>query len=918
MTHQDEALRGGPVRPVQTHDDPGTAANAPDARAPRKLVLFADGTGNAFTTQESSVWRLYEALDHTQPDQIAYYIKGVGTAGWAPLAALDGATGIGVPSNVRKLYRFLCWNWRPGDEIYIFGFSRGAFTARTLASMIASQGLVPAEINGEPVSHAEMERNAMAAWREYRRGTVPLKKSLPTIWIARLIRDVLLYLCHLICRHRSYADVRAAMQGREKIDIEFLGLFDTVEAYGVPIEELRVAIDWAIWPISFRNHRPSKTVKHIRHALALDDERTTFHPLRIDQSHLAADQTVREVWFAGVHSDIGGGYPESTLSFVPLVWMTEQLEGRLRFQDGEIEHFKEYQSATGPRHDSRSGAAVFYRYGPRPVLGGEVNGGLPVVHFAVIERMLFGCDDYAPIMLPADALVLMPDGRKLNLTEDATREAMKQAYLAKAQGPRREKEANDFTRMNTPSAEMARLTRDTVWWRRVAYFSLLFAAGVIAVWPWIARWLIGASKDNGLQGTLFLRGITTIDWLVGGVLGPLANLVRNVLPSYAAPWLDITLYYPFATSIVLFVTYLIWRRNSVLRDTIQERARLAWSRPHRMASQQHVDTPGVLLRFARWMRLNAGPARWFFAKLVLPFVFLFIIFYSALLIGSTSVFTARTATGNICTAPMAKDSVPPKAEVGTPVPDEPIEARGLFATKEFCWWSGLAVEKGRKYRVWVQVEDPWFDRTIMSGTNGFKTYFVQHYLALPTLRQFGAAWFQPVVRVGAKGMSDIPLQAVDVMPAEELPRRMHPTIPPEEDTDKTVGVGRYPTRLDETSEYAALPADHPLKLALSKLGTFDPLPNDSTARAIWEGQKLSGRLVAEFVAPDAGDLFFYVNDAVQIYPALLPAALRPAKLDLIQGPYEQFYKNNAGTARIVVQRLPSPPMPSDKPAAAKQ
>ncbi|GAA0027839.1 hypothetical protein BROWWM01_19710 [Bradyrhizobium ottawaense] len=69
-------------------------------------MLFADGTGNAFTTQESSVWRLYEALDHTQPDQIAHYIKGVGTAGWAPLAALDGATGIGVPGNVRKLYRF--------------------------------------------------------------------------------------------------------------------------------------------------------------------------------------------------------------------------------------------------------------------------------------------------------------------------------------------------------------------------------------------------------------------------------------------------------------------------------------------------------------------------------------------------------------------------------------------------------------------------------------------------------------------------------------------------------------------------------------------------------------------------------------------------------------------------------------------
>ena len=72
----------------------------------KKIVVFADGTGNAFANQESNVWRLHEALDLSQPDQIARYIKGVGTSGFKPLAILDGATGIGVPSNVRKLYRF--------------------------------------------------------------------------------------------------------------------------------------------------------------------------------------------------------------------------------------------------------------------------------------------------------------------------------------------------------------------------------------------------------------------------------------------------------------------------------------------------------------------------------------------------------------------------------------------------------------------------------------------------------------------------------------------------------------------------------------------------------------------------------------------------------------------------------------------
>ena len=195
--------QGTVQRPAQGNG-PHNERKASSPRPHRKYVLFADGTGNAFTTQESNVWRLYEALDRSMPDQVAYYIKGVGTAGWRPLAALDGATGIGVPSNVRKLYRFLCWNWQPGDQIYIFGFSRGAFTARTLAALICSQGLVPAEIDGNPVSHGEMQRNAMAAWREYRRETVPWNRSLPTIMLARIVRDVLLAAYHFVLRHRSY------------------------------------------------------------------------------------------------------------------------------------------------------------------------------------------------------------------------------------------------------------------------------------------------------------------------------------------------------------------------------------------------------------------------------------------------------------------------------------------------------------------------------------------------------------------------------------------------------------------------------------------------------------------------------------------------------------------------------------------
>jgi uncharacterized protein (DUF2235 family) len=79
--------------------------------------LFADGTGNAFLTQESNVWRIFSALDQSSPDQIAPYNKGVDTSGFKPFAVLNGATRVGVPSNARNLYRFICWNWEKGDEI---------------------------------------------------------------------------------------------------------------------------------------------------------------------------------------------------------------------------------------------------------------------------------------------------------------------------------------------------------------------------------------------------------------------------------------------------------------------------------------------------------------------------------------------------------------------------------------------------------------------------------------------------------------------------------------------------------------------------------------------------------------------------------------------------------------------------------
>jgi uncharacterized protein (DUF2235 family) len=876
MPNDNEQAR---VDPAARRDEQRDVSND-SPRPVRKYVLFADGTGNAYTTQESNVWRLYEALDRTKPDQVAYYIKGVGTAGWRPLAALDGATGIGVPSNVRKLYRFLCWNWQPGDEIYIFGFSRGSFTARTLAALIATQGLVPAIIDGVPVSHEEMQRNAIAAWRAYRGKTVPWTKSLPTIWLARIIRDVVLAAYHFLLRHRSYSKVRENMDDqRRNVGIKFLGLFDTVEAFGVPIEELRTAIDWAIWPISFRNRILSEKVACARHALSLDDERTAFHPIRF--AHKKDSERIKEVWFAGVHSDVGGGYPDGTLSYVPLVWMAEQVGNDLRFQPGSIEHFKTYQSAIGPMHDSRSGAAIMWRYGPRPIGEDEkVDGGPPVVHLSVVDRMLHGCDNYAPIMLPASAKVLMPDGNVMALTENETRKAMKSAYetSVKVQDARATAAADAFVKMKPPDGKMVNLTLDTVWWRRFAYFSLLGMIALFAAWPWAAEKVVGilaGPTDNvNLGGVSALAIIRWLDHGLRAVVASTAGLLEGFLPSYAEPWSEIAVVYPVATTIVVALAVIAWRFNAFLGDRIHERARLAWNRPNRMVAAA-VGPGNWLLAIGRVMRLHAWPLRMAFTNVMLPGIFLIAIFGLALLAAGRSYFNWRAGTGDFC------KSAAPLTAVG----DQPVAAQALFDTKKLCWASGLWVEKDRKYRIWIAVKDPWFDRTIMSGANGFKLHSFSHVATLPIRRWYRADWFQPVLRIGKEGDAELPLEEIDGLPADDLPRPLNPI----DRNDKT----KRPVRVEDTKEFADPESD--LHRNWRKFGLYEPIPDAalSAARDVWRKQGLADLMVAEFVAPESGEAFLYVNDAIQVFPFL--------------GPFKLYYNNNSGTAQVQLQRIPLPP-----------
>lgn len=393
--------------------EPSTAAkNA----GPRTLVIFADGTGNAFSQRETNIWRLYCALDKRSEDQLARYLPGVGTSSISVLRWLDAAIGFGVPANVRKLYRFLCWNWRPGDRIVLIGFSRGAFTVRTLAGLIAYQGLMPRDGGTGPVTTAQMRRNARGAWRAYRAASVP-RKGPVRLW--RAIGTACVTLKRRLLGQQLHPEVelaqpesRSPVRRRDTtpgtdpfatsaptagVMVDFMGVFDTVEAFGLPIDELRRPIGVLFYPLTFANTVCAASVRRARHALAVDEERQTFLAVRFDRSGKTRQwQDIAERWFPGVHSDIGGGYPDDHNAMAPLRWMTAELQGiDIRFLGRIAAEIDSRQFPAAPIHNSRSGFAAAYRYQPREV--GRDDQADPVLQDKICDTL----DGYAPISLPA-------------------------------------------------------------------------------------------------------------------------------------------------------------------------------------------------------------------------------------------------------------------------------------------------------------------------------------------------------------------------------------------------------------------------------------------------------------------------------------------------------------------------------------
>jgi uncharacterized protein (DUF2235 family) len=266
---------------------------------PKRLVVCADGTWNKVEKAQSgkhlstNVAKIAAALlpvDTNGTAQVLCYLEGVGTHDGEWIRG--GMFGLGISRNIGRAYEFLVRSYEPGDEIWIFGFSRGAFTARSLAGMVRDCGLLK-------LAHIDRMGDAKALYRNRYDDTAP---DAPR---ARVFRN-------------TYS---------HEPDIKFIGVWDTVGSLGVPGVHLWLArllrIDW-----QFHDTTLSRSVKNAYHALAIHEKRSDFEPTLWQKQPQASDQTLEQVWFSGVHSDVGGGYIEEQLSDVALMWMIEKAKSR--------------------------------------------------------------------------------------------------------------------------------------------------------------------------------------------------------------------------------------------------------------------------------------------------------------------------------------------------------------------------------------------------------------------------------------------------------------------------------------------------------------------------------------------------------------------------------------------------------------
>lgn len=284
-------------------------AHVQSTKEPRKLFVFLDGTSNDWRAR-TNVRRLFELVAAQEdPTRLCLWVEGVGTKG-----VLGKGLGLGMKPRIMAGYGFLARNYRKGDEIYVFGFSRGALEARALCGMLAHCGLCRPQGAGE----VPLDR----IWDECRRLEEESISGLENrAEIGRVFERRL---------KTNRAQVRGDFPGRVFADVrvKFLGLWDTVPGlqftkFNSSGEQVK---DGRVNPQPRYKVKPYPNIDRIAQALSMDEVRSKFEPLLVGPPLVADKPEVFEVWFPGAHSDIGGGYSDSNeMAGVSLDWMLRLL-----------------------------------------------------------------------------------------------------------------------------------------------------------------------------------------------------------------------------------------------------------------------------------------------------------------------------------------------------------------------------------------------------------------------------------------------------------------------------------------------------------------------------------------------------------------------------------------------------------------
>ncbi len=500
----------------------------------------------------------------------------------------------------------------------------------------------------------------------------------------------------------------------------------------MPVEEMTHGISQWLFPLSLPSCDLDKRVVRACHALSIDDERTTFHPTLWDESDEAplearadgkrylVDERISQVWFVGVHSNVGGGYPDDSLAQIPLIWiMSEAANAGLTFKSRPeaspqtLGHPQTAEDKDGRIYDPRSGLGGYYRYGPRDIyaLGKELlsrKGGAvaPRIHESVLARIKNYAHLYAPTGLPANYEVVTSSGEVLPAAQNRYEKPDQAIFRARIQ----EKVWN------------------TIWWRRIVYFLTVGVTIYLLAFPLMRalprtkefesplRWVSDAVRFVGA----FLPGVADT-WVNGYARDPLQFL-----------------------GVAIAVGALTWW-GSWLAGRIQNNMGIYWFR----SLNSLIPATGMpndiifRLRTSRWYRaLHNG-----FKKYFAPAIFAVLFAYLGLAFASHALFNIQDYAGLVC-----RDN-------GTAGGLGLGEKKQLaaFQPSNLCQDMKVSVEKDAKYLLTIKGTKSFRDGGIEASKGiyfldppGFFPKLLM-LAGIPLRRELMRPWFRIVARFGSKG-----------------------------------------------------------------------------------------------------------------------------------------------------------------------